>query len=82
MSAYMLLDNAFKQYRQNISEKYGEDVDKELSDDIIKKQFESEDPMFQETLFFEFNSLRFFEANPHTVQSKNANRKIWTINIK
>ena len=67
MSAYMLLDNAFKQYRQNISEKYGEDVDKELSDDIIKKQFESEDPMFQETLFFEFNSLRFFEANPHTV---------------
>jgi hypothetical protein len=68
MSAYILLDNAFKEYRNRIVNEYGEEVDKQFNDDIIHKQLENIDnDIYAETLFFEFNSMRFFEANIHKV---------------
>lgn len=67
MSAYMLLDNAFKEYRNRISERYGEEVDEEFSHDLVRKQLEEMEDIYTETLFFEFNSMRFFEANIHKV---------------
>ena len=67
MSAYMLLDNAFKEYRNRVSERYGEEVDEEFSHDLVRKQLEEMEGIYTETLFFEFNSMRFFEANIHKV---------------
>lgn len=68
MSAYALLDNTFKEYRHRIAEEYGEDVDTNLKNDIVRKQLEQMDNgIYSTTLFFEFNSMRFFEANIHKV---------------
>ncbi len=65
-SAYMLLDNAFKEYRKRMTEEYGEEPEK-IYHEITKKQFEEEHDIYKEVLFFEFNSCRFFEANIHKV---------------
>lgn len=64
-SAYMLLDNAFKEYRKRMTEKYGDEPE-EIYKEVTREQFEKMD-IYKETLFFEFNSLTFFEANIHTV---------------
>lgn len=77
MSAYALLDNTFKEYRRRISEEYGEEVDKNITNDIIRKQLESMDNgIYSNTLFFEFNSMRFFEANIHKVLQAECKAKI------
>ena len=76
MSAYMLLDNAFKEYRNRVSERYGEEVDKEFSHDLVRKQLEEMDGIYTETLFFEFNSMRFFEADIHKVLQAECKAKI------
>lgn len=76
MSAYMLLDNAFKEYRNRVSERYGEEVDEEFSHDLARKQLEEMDGIYTETLFFEFNSMRFFEANIHKVLQAECKAKI------
>ena len=67
MSAYMLLDNAFKEYRQQIATEYGEDKDKTLYKESMKKQMERDDILYEDTLFFEFNTMRYFETNMHKV---------------
>ena len=76
MSAYMLLDNAFKEYRNRVSERYGEEVDEEFSHDLVRKQLEEMEGIYTETLFFEFNSMRFFEANIHKVLQAECKAKI------
>ena len=76
MSAYMLLDNAFKEYRNRVSERYGEEVDEEFSHDLVRNQLEEMEGIYTETLFFEFNSMRFFEANIHKVLQAECKAKI------
>ena len=76
MSAYMLLDNAFKEYRNRVSERYGEEVDEEFSHDLVHKQLEEMEGIYTETLFFEFNSMRFFEASIHKVLQAECKAKI------
>ena len=76
MSAYMLLDNAFKEYRNRVSERYGEEVDEEFSHDLVRKQLEEMEGIYTETLFFEFNSMRFFEANIHKVLQAECKAKL------
>ena len=76
MSAYMLLDNAFKEYRNRVSERYGEEVDEEFSHDLVRNQLEEMEGTYTETLFFEFNSMRFFEANIHKVLQAECKAKI------
>ena len=65
-SAYILLDNVLKEYRKKMSEQYGNDTE-EIYNEITRKQFEEAHDIYKETLFFEFNSCRFFEANIHKV---------------
>lgn len=76
MSAYMLLDNAFKEYRNRVSERYGEEVDEEFSHDLVHKQLEEMEGIYTETLFFEFNSMRFFEASIHKVLQAECKAKL------
>lgn len=76
VSAYMLLDNAFKEYRHKVRDNYGEEIDEEFGKDLVKKQLEDSDNIYKETLFFEFNSMRFFEANIHKVLEAECKAKI------
>ena len=68
ISSYVLLDNAFKEYRKKITEKYGEEPD-QIYHEITRKQIEQMNTIYDETLFFEINSMRFFEASMYNVLS-------------
>lgn len=65
ISAYMVLDNAYKEYQNHIIDEYGEDTNRRIKNDIMQKQLDNMDEkeMETETLFFEFNTLRFFELS-------------------
>ena len=51
-------------------------VDEEFSHDLVRKQLEEMEGIYTETLFFEFNSMRFFEANIHKVLQAECKAKI------
>ena len=56
--------------------RYGEEVDEKFSHDLVRKQLEEMEGIYTETLFFEFNSMRFFEANIHKVLQAECKAKI------
>lgn len=64
MSAYALLDNSYKEYKNKVVELYGEESDKEVRAEIAKDKFEgveiSGEPDKQ--LFFDEFSGRYFET--------------------
>lgn len=41
-AAYQLLDKGFKEYRQNVRDRYGDEVDKELRYGLVKEKVEEE----------------------------------------
>ena len=41
-AAYQLLDKGFKEYRQNVRDRYGDEVDKELRYGLVKEKIEEE----------------------------------------
>ena len=43
VAAYNLLDKGFKEYRKNVIERYGEEVDKELRYGLVNKKIEEEE---------------------------------------
>lgn len=66
-SAYILLQNTFDEYRRQVKEKFGADADYDIKKQMIEAQQYNIETLDDECLFFEFNSLRFFEANVHKV---------------
>jgi len=76
MSAYILLDNAFKEYRNRVINEYGEEINDNFSKDLVIDQLKERDDMEDERLFFEFNSMRFFEASIHKVLEAECKAKI------
>ena len=71
MSAYALVDGAYKDYRKKVDELYGEEAGSEVRAGIAKDKYE-ENPVkladSENELFFDEYSGRYFEANPVTVQ--------------
>lgn len=69
-SAYMLLDNSYKKYRNKVKELYGEESDKKIREEIAKDDFEIEysDPEEEKELFYESISGRYFESTIEEVQ--------------
>ncbi len=63
MSAYALLDNTYKEYRNKVNELYGEDSDskvkQEIMSDRLKDYIEVEEGKM---LFMEYSSMRIFES--------------------
>ena len=64
-SAYALLDRSYKAYSNKVSELYGEESSAEIKEALAKDEYEevadrerSED----KELFFDFNTLQYFEA--------------------
>ena len=70
MSAYALLDNSYKDYKQKVGELYGEDADAKIRTELVKdkyeeNKFEEEDPNKQ--LFYDEYSERYFESTMENV---------------
>ena len=68
MSAYALLDNSYKEYKNKVNELYGENANTEVRnsivDDHLEDTIEIED---EKMIFFDFQSMRQFTATMHHV---------------
>lgn len=65
MSAYALLDSSYSEYKNKVGELYGKDADSIVKGEIAKSKkscFEEADSEEDEQLFFDFNTLRYFNA--------------------
>lgn len=69
MSAYALLDNTFKEYKKATGELYGEDSNDKITLKMEENQLETMvlDIDNDDVLFFDINSLMFFESSLHKV---------------
>ena len=64
-SAYALLDRTYKAYSNKVDELYGEDSSTEIKEALAKDEYEDivKDERSEDTdLFFDFNTLQYFEA--------------------
>lgn len=69
-SAYMLLENAYKEYRNKVKDSFGDDTDTLVMDDIVKDKYEqSYDISNEDCLFFEINYGKFFNRTREEVLS-------------
>lgn len=67
-SAYMLLENAYKEYRNKVKDSFGEDTDDLVRNDIVKDKYEqSNDISDEDCLFFEINYGKFFNRTREEV---------------
>ncbi|WP_407450062.1 DUF6353 family protein [Fibrobacter sp.] len=68
-SAYALLDSSYKEYQAKVKELYGEDADNHVKEEMVKDIYEpSEDELPDgEHLFFDFNSMTYFNAKMEEV---------------
>ena len=67
MSAYALLDNSYKEYREKVKELYGEDVDVQVRDEMVKDKHDGQRPDDGKRLFYDEFSERYFEATTEQV---------------
>ena len=69
MSAYALLDNSFKEYREKVDELYGEDAGKEIRAEIAKDKYTGDEVSGEDDkeLFYDFFSGRYFESTSENV---------------
>lgn len=63
-SAYMLLNNSYKEYIEKSKQLYGEDAEKRIKEEVAKSKY---DTTFikvdtDEHLFFDYQSMRYFET--------------------
>ena len=68
-SAYALLDNSYKEYKAKVRELYGEEADNHVKEEIAKDFYEkhTEELPDGEHLFFDFNSMTYFNAKMEDV---------------
>lgn len=79
-SAYVLLDNSYKEYKKKVEEMYGEGADLEVTKELVKDKYDSQEPYVggEKQLFFDMFSNRYFESTIETVQNAEyfVNRKL------
>lgn len=70
MSAYALLDNTFKDYRNKANEVYGEDADSNIQHAVMKSKFDEGMELHPDeaVLFFDHHSMRYFESTMENVK--------------
>ena len=67
-SAYALLDNSYKEYKKKVAELYGEDVDREVRDELAKDKYDDSIEVSDgKRLFYDEFSERYFEATTEDV---------------
>lgn len=63
ISAYTLLDGAYKEYRNKVDQLYGSEADNRIREEIAKDNYKEPVKIeYEQTLFYDFYSKRFFEA--------------------
>lgn len=69
MSAYALLDNAYKDYRKKADELYGEQAGEQIREEIAKDKYVSDRISLDDDkeLFYDFYSGRYFESTKATI---------------
>lgn len=61
MSAYIILDNTFKEYRNKVNDVYGEDADTKVRNELVNSKYDGQLLLKEgEELFFDYNSMQFF----------------------
>ena len=82
ISAYTLLDNSYREYREKVNELYGEDADREVQNEIVKDKYDEYEiaDLNGKQLYYDMFSERYFEATPEQVLSAEyeINKKIST----
>lgn len=68
ISAYTLLDNSYKEYRNKVKTLYGEDADSKVQQSVINDNRDVNELMDGKKLFFESNSCQYFESTLEEVQ--------------
>lgn len=70
VSAYALLENTYKEYKEKVIELYGEEADEKVRHAIIKDKYNAEivDVEGDKRLFFDYYSGRYFESTLEAVQ--------------
>lgn len=69
ISAYALLDKAYKEYKKKVSEVYGEEADAKIKEAIAKDNYEDTDiSEDEEDLFFDFNSMQYFNSTDDKIK--------------
>lgn len=66
-SAYILLDNAYKEYQKKVKELYGDEADAQVRKEITKDHYEHHEPSEGNLLFFDFFSGRYLERTPEQI---------------
>lgn len=81
-SAYALLDNSYKEYKQKVEELYGEEANLNVKREIVKDKYENLDLEFEDEklLFYDDFSQRYFESTEANVlrAEYNVNHKLIT----
>ena len=69
MSAYALVENSYKEYKNKLKTLYGDDADKEITKEIVKDRYENYDASVsdEKQLFFDYFSMRYFESTMEEV---------------
>lgn len=72
MSAYALLDRSYKEYREKVTELYGEDSVINVKQEIVKTKFYNSTDDFEleddEELFFDYEGVRWFKSTVEKVK--------------
>ena len=69
MSAYALMDNSYKEYKNKVNELYGEEAGKVITQEIVKDKYKNEDVVVEygKQLFYDAFSERYFESTMEEV---------------
>ena len=62
MSAYALLDNTFRAYANKVKNVYEGDVETTVMQEIVKSKFDKREIGKDKKLFFDYQSMQFFES--------------------
>ena len=70
MSAYALINNSYKEYKNKVKELYGKEIEKKIRTEVAKDRFEDEESYHEDDgkqLFYDEYSNRYFRATNETV---------------
>ncbi len=68
-SAYVLLEQSYKEYRSKVTDIYGEEADHNVKNEIAKDKYEEIDVSKDEDLFYDEYSKRYFTSTRFKVQN-------------
>lgn len=70
ISAYALLENSYKEYKNKVAELYGDDANEQVQEGIARDKYEENDIEVEKdkVLFYDSFSGRYFESTIETVQ--------------